>query len=130
MFEKLSEYIDNELDAVTCRDIDFWRGAHTIQVPEEAHTAGCVNDHPERFESLKAEICYQAEPGTLFLVGAGLFGKIYCGIARKWDAVALDVGSLFDGWAGVFNARSYLTRDAKRYTIRGEANASADDDAA
>jgi hypothetical protein len=38
--------------------------------------------------------------GTLVLVGAGIFGKKYCAIAKHNGAVALDLGSAFDILAG------------------------------
>lgn len=47
-------------------------------------------------------------PGTLVLVGAGILSKIYCQVAADAGAVALDVGSLFDAWAGKAT-RSYIT---------------------
>ena len=40
-------------------------------------------------------------PGALFLVGAGAFGKIYCHWIRDRGGIAVDIGSLFDSWAGV-----------------------------
>jgi len=40
-------------------------------------------------------------PGMLFLVGAGLYGKLYCEHIRSQGGVALDVGSLLDAWAGI-----------------------------
>lgn len=39
--------------------------------------------------------------GHLVLVGAGLFGKIYCDLAARRGAVALDLGSLFDVLCGL-----------------------------
>jgi hypothetical protein len=38
--------------------------------------------------------------GVLVLIGAGLFGKRYCAIAKKHGGVALDLGSAFDILAG------------------------------
>ena len=38
----------------------------------------------------------QAAPGRLFLVGAGLLGKLYCAAIRRRGGVAIDVGSLVD----------------------------------
>jgi hypothetical protein len=38
--------------------------------------------------------------GTLVLVGAGIFGKKYCAVAKASGAVALDLGSAFDILAG------------------------------
>lgn len=40
-------------------------------------------------------------PGALFLVGAGAFGKIYCHWIKARGGIAIDIGSLFDSWAGV-----------------------------
>jgi hypothetical protein len=34
------------------------------------------------------------------LVGAGIFGKKYCAVAKQHGAVALDLGSAFDILAG------------------------------
>jgi hypothetical protein len=39
--------------------------------------------------------------GTLVLVGAGLFGKVYCQVAKEHGAVAIDLGSAFDVLAGL-----------------------------
>jgi hypothetical protein len=39
--------------------------------------------------------------GKLVLVGAGLFGKVYCDVAKKNGAVAVDLGSAFDVMAGL-----------------------------
>lgn len=39
--------------------------------------------------------------GALVLVGAGIFGKKYCAVARQSGGVALDLGSAFDVLAGV-----------------------------
>lgn len=40
-------------------------------------------------------------PGMLYLVGAGLYGKLYCERIRSQGGLALDVGSLLDAWAGI-----------------------------
>ncbi|HUF55393.1 MAG TPA: hypothetical protein VMM55_02415 [Thermohalobaculum sp.] len=40
-------------------------------------------------------------PGQLFLVGAGIWGKIYCERVRTLGGVAIDVGSVCDAWAGI-----------------------------
>ena len=45
---------------------------------------------------------------NLFFVGAGGLGKLYCNHVKKMGGMALDVGSLFDGWAGLVT-RSYLS---------------------
>ncbi len=39
-------------------------------------------------------------PRHIFLVAAGYLGKHYCHLLRSMGGVALDIGSLFDGWSG------------------------------
>ena len=43
--------------------------------------------------------------GAVFLVGAGAFGKVYCETIRRKGGIALDIGSLFDAWAGISSRR-------------------------
>lgn len=38
--------------------------------------------------------------GSVFLIGAGLYGKHYAKLAKRQGAVALDIGSVFDSWGG------------------------------
>lgn len=52
-------------------------------------------------------------PHHLFLVGAGLLGKEYCGIVKDRGGFAIDVGSVFDYWANV------PTREGKRPIVDG-----------
>jgi len=40
-------------------------------------------------------------PGMLYLVGGGLYGKLYCQSIKSQGGVALDLGSLFDSWLGI-----------------------------
>jgi len=49
--------------------------------------------------------------GVLFLVGAGGLGKMYCHAVRQMGGMGLDVGALFDGWAGI-PTRPYLEKAA------------------
>lgn len=44
-------------------------------------------------------------PGALFLVGAGVFGKIYCHWIKARDGIAIDIGGQFDAWAGIGRGR-------------------------
>lgn len=105
---------------VTCRDIQLQRHDYlTIQIPEEAHTSGQRNDHFERFPEIRHQIWTASRPGVLVLVGAGVLGKIYCDVAKEAGAVAVDIGSIFDGLAGV-ESRSYLTKQLISGTMIGE----------
>ncbi len=72
-----------------------------IAVPDEGSPISSDADShyrkifPQVINALKNDL-----HGTLVLVGAGLFGKIYCHIAKQNGAVALDLGSAFDILAG------------------------------
>ena len=44
-------------------------------------------------------------PGAVFLVAAGLLGKVYCSRIKQLGGVALDIGSLADAWLG-FDTRN------------------------
>ncbi len=70
-----------------------------LQASDQASTPR--NPHyPARYrqvlEALQGDLS-----GTLVLVGAGIFGKKYCAVAKHHGAVALDLGSAFDVLAGV-----------------------------
>jgi len=53
------------------------------------------------------------EPGELVLVGAGVLGKAYCAAARVRGGVAVDLGSVLDGWAGVMSRAGRITGGAE-----------------
>lgn len=40
-------------------------------------------------------------PGITVLVGAGVLGKVYCGWVKAAGGVGIDIGSVFDLWAGL-----------------------------
>jgi len=56
--------------------------------------------HLDIFESNLICIVKFCERGTIFLVGAGGLGKIYCDKIKNCGGIALDIGSVFDGWDG------------------------------
>ncbi len=60
-----------------------------------------ADSHFGKFAEMRALIRRDAAAGTLVLIGAGLFGKVYCQDARDCGAVAIDMGSAFDLLAGV-----------------------------
>ena len=107
---------------VTCRDVGealsskFDRDVQWIEVPEEGHTAGQAMDHWRQFNSIEAEVREAAGRGSLVLVGAGVLGKAYTCAAASAGSVALDIGSVFDGWAGV-PSRTYLARSNGRFDL-------------
>ncbi len=55
---------------------------------------------PSRFEQLRQDLNVEF-PGMLFLVGAGLCGKVYCHWIRERGGIALDIGAVMDAWIGL-----------------------------
>jgi len=37
--------------------------------------------------------------GRVYLVGAGILGKMYCDVIKQRGGVAIDIGAVIDGWA-------------------------------
>lgn len=101
---------------VTCREVwhsfllRYRKNTFWLSVPEEAHASGKRNDHWKRYNSIRKGVTrHCAQDGLLVLIGAGVLGKCYCGAVKQAGGVALDIGSVFDGWAGRLDTRSYLT---------------------
>lgn len=68
---------------------------------ESQYPGNVLTPHfPDRFETLEQELKVPYI-GALFLVGAGALGKIYCQWIKNKGGVAIDIGSIFDSWAGV-----------------------------
>lgn len=80
-------------------------------VPPEAKWADAFAEtasgrhFPDYFMHLRDNL--EVRPGDLYLVAAGILGKVYCHWIKSAGGVAVDVGSLADHWCG------YRTR----YTI-------------
>ena len=72
------------------------------RVPLQGYVPQSLSDsHFGQFEEVRSLIRREDHSGTLALIGAGLFGKIYCQDAKESGAVAVDMGSAFDLFAGV-----------------------------
>jgi hypothetical protein len=69
-------------------------------VPRAGRGSQDSGHYPRRYRELIDELS-RAQPATLYLVGAGMPGKVYCDVIRSAGAVALDVGSTMDVLAGV-----------------------------
>ena len=121
----LSKYlkVTNRVALITCRNIAsaFYERyepqyLRRILVPEEANTGRKATNHwPRRY----VEVCKLIEEygsGWLYLVGAGVLGKSYCKFAKEAGNVAIDLGSIFDGWAGV-KSRSFLSGNMEKWKL-------------
>jgi hypothetical protein len=74
---------------------------------EKGHHPGSAGPahYPVVFENTLDWIQREAGPGRLFLVGAGILGKIYCDAIRQQGGVAIDVGSVMDLCCGLTTSR-------------------------
>lgn len=117
LYEELFTKLDT-LNYISCRNLDeaFKSKFNIKQVrsfiiaPEPTYTSGYVGDKhfPEQFNRIgrwMENICIE---GSLCLVGAGIPGKIYNNWFRDLGGISLDVGAVFDLWAG------FKTRGAGR----------------
>ena len=108
LYRPLLEGLDY-LGLITCRRVEdelrelFGIGeVRWYGVQGELEETGEVETphYPDGFEELREtlEVPYR---GAVFLVGAGVFGKIYCHWIKERGGIAIDVGSIFDTWAGI-----------------------------
>lgn len=120
---------------IGCRDVAGQFAAH-FDVPVvqwllrgEARFPGSVaQPHwPDGYARVMARI-EGLGPGDLVLVGAGVLGKAYVAGAARRGAVALDMGSVFDGWAGVISREGRIGTGAE-FSIAHLARAGAMDEA-
>jgi hypothetical protein len=84
--------------------------------PEFEHSVHFHNERADRWEGrtlhdIEATIDdhLDPEPGEIWFVAAGLFGKHYCETIRRRGGIAIDIGSLADQWAG-YATRPYQTK--------------------
>ncbi|MGC2855101.1 hypothetical protein ACM64Y_06470 [Novispirillum sp. DQ9] len=119
-----SGYIYDALDAVeavtiiTSRPVGnrlkllFDVEVEELLIPEEQNfvleptTAGDACHFPRIYTSIINRIRPPA-PGHLYLIGGGPCGKVYCDVARQRGGIAIDMGAIFDSWAGIVT-RTYF----------------------
>lgn len=99
------------LNYISCRDLDEQfkskYGIKTVNkfiiAPESKFTSGYVGEkhYPNQFNQIQKwmDRAINCE-GALCLTGAGVIGKIYNNWFRDRGGVAMDIGSVFDSWAG------------------------------
>lgn len=99
------------INYVSCRNLDNEIKNHFkvktvnsfIIAPESKFTSGYKGNphYPNQFNQIQK---WMAEAinceGAVCLVGAGVVGKVYCNWFRDMGGVAIDIGSVFDSWAG------------------------------
>lgn len=110
-YDKILQGVDT-LNYVSCRNLDeafkkrfdIFR-VNSIQIPPEmkfAHQYHGPKHFPDQFNQVRLWMKATPLKGNLFLYGAGVAGKVYgTWAAKKYGAVALDIGSVFDAWAGL-----------------------------
>jgi hypothetical protein len=74
----------------------------------QPHWPDGFNEVMEQLETVR--------PGSAFLVGAGVLGKIYCDRIRAKGGVALDIGSILDSWAKIPSRDPFKT-GSPAYTL-------------
>lgn len=121
LFDELLAGLDH-IYTITCHDIGkqiaerFQIGVVQIDVPQEVRTSHTPHDHyPNRYQEVRKLLSHSLK-GELVLVGAGVLGKVYCSLVKQSGGVGLDIGSIFDGWAGVL-CRSYLAQQPEVYAL-------------
>ena len=83
-------------------------------VPGQARHDGLRHEphYPARFEQIRAELDVP-HPGAVYLVGAGIVGKVYCAEIKRRGGIAIDIGAIADVWAGRTDTRPFLARNAE-----------------
>ena len=74
-----------------------------------AATSG--SHYPVQFHQLQAELA-RPHAGRVFLISAGLLGKLYAATVRRHGGIAIDIGSIVDNWLG------HVTRPGYEQSIR------------
>ncbi|MGC9419496.1 MAG: hypothetical protein ACP5EN_11065, partial [Rhodovulum sp.] len=76
----------------TCLAIpDLWTDARAGGPDGESYWRSLAG-LPDRLDGIR--------PGDVWLVGAGIWGKLCCDRIRRQGGIAIDIGSVFDLWVG------------------------------
>lgn len=99
------------LNYVSCRPLDEAfkrrygiRVVNSMQIPPEmkfAHQYKGPKHFPDQFNQVRLWMKATPLKGNLFLYGAGVAGKVYGTWAANYGAIAVDIGSVFDSFAGL-----------------------------
>lgn len=77
--------------------------AQVKHYPIPGHQSFMKNDEPQYPDYYRTvlediEVPYR---GAMFIVSAGYLGKLYCDHIKSMGGMAIDIGSIFDGWTGI-----------------------------
>ena len=113
----LDEWLMNKpvINYISCRDIDEpirrkfgTRTVNSFIIAPEAKFTSTYDTgekhYPDQFNKLEWWLDAAPCKGNPCLVGAGVIGKIYTNWMRDRGGIAIDLGAVFDLWAG-FNTR-------------------------
>jgi len=84
-------------------------GIRTLPIPKKQFHSG-------QFEEIQETIEKEVDNYDLFLIGAGILGKIYCGYVKELGGVAFDVGRVFKMWKG----KNFLPEPIKGFLTANE----------
>jgi hypothetical protein len=101
----------DQVTLITGRDVKarfderFNTDARQLLVPSELiYRLNAEQTKHEHYPTIYQDVLGRIEVSAerhLFLVGAGILGKAYCQAAKDAGGIALDIGSVFDYWAGI-----------------------------
>jgi hypothetical protein len=99
--------VASDLQQVTDAPVGQWLVKGEAQCP-----GSVVEPHwCSGFDRTMRAIKDHAQPGDLVLIGAGILGKAYVAAAKVQGAVALDIGSVIDGWVGIISRVGRITEE-------------------
>ncbi len=101
-------------------DVAFYHIPHAVNQEQvfgyAPHHMTGARHYPDVYDALRAELQVPYQ-GAVFLVAAGLLGKIYCGWIRQRGGIAIDIGAMADAFAG-FNTRPSIHRICSERPLR------------
>jgi hypothetical protein len=91
-----------EMLPTICQRFSSIAGLSLLIPPQASNISGTPDEthYPDVFNTLREKIQSSDLSGHLFLIGAGLLGKVYCELVRQSGGMAIDVGSMMDVWVG------------------------------
>jgi hypothetical protein len=78
-----------------------------VEIPNmygDVHNPESPLAYISQFENVLSQRLVE-HPGMVYLVGGGLYGKLFCNLIRSQGGIAIDLGSLFDAWLGIPSRR-------------------------